>query len=250
MDSKFISRCHQALYFVAYRLLLFYWFLFRPKVRGVNVAIWFKDKILLVRPCYKNVYSLPGGYVKRGEDRKTAAIRELEEELNLTAFRTDLKYVDTILTTNEYKYDFTSIFETRSVLEPSINIEYREIIGYELLPLETAVSRKLQETTRIYLQNVAEKRAYCDEIETFSYYSGNRNLQIFTNRKKRSGIDRRSGADRRKSGKMRNLIYIGPEKRLGGERRANSERRRNWIRCSRWSSVPIEEPYRQQIKIP
>jgi ADP-ribose pyrophosphatase YjhB (NUDIX family) len=72
----------------------------------VNVAIWFKDKILLVRPGYKNVYSLPGGYIKRGENRKTAAIRELEEELNLTAFRKDLKYVDTILTTDEYKYDF------------------------------------------------------------------------------------------------------------------------------------------------
>lgn len=243
----FLNRTHQTGYIFAYRLLLCYWYVFRPKVRGVNVAIWFKDKILLVKPCYKNLYSLPGGYIKRSEDAETAAIRELREELNLGAFRKDLMFVDTILTTNEYKFDYTSVFETRSVLEPKVNIDNREVVGYDFYTLENALSLKLQETARIYLQKVAEKRAYCDEIETFAYYSGKKNLQIFTNRRKRSGIDRRSGDDRRRSGIIRNLKYIGRERRVGQERRTNYERRKGWVKCSKWSSVPVEGTDHQKV---
>lgn len=189
---------------------------------------------------------MPGGYINRGEDTKTAAIRELSEELNLNVFRKDLTFIETILTTNEYKYDFASVFETRSVLEPQVNIDNREVIGYDLYTLEKALSLKLQETVRIYLQKVAEKRAYCDEIETHAYYSGKKNLQIITNRRKRSGIDRRSGFDRRRSGRIRNLIYIGQERRAIQERRTNHERRKDWIRFSKWSSVQIGRHHNQK----
>jgi len=249
ISGEMVNRLYHLFYFFAYRLLLVYWFIFRPKVRGVNVAIWVKGKILLVRPCYKNLFSMPGGYIKSREDAKTAAIRELEEELNLIVYRNDLCFVESILTTNEYKYDFTSVFETRRVLEPKVNIDNREVIGYGFFSLEDALSLRLQETVRIYLQKVAESRAYCDEIETFSYYTGRKNLQIFTNRRKRSGIDRRSGVDRRKSGRVRNLIYIGRERRVIRERRSTQERRKDWVRCSRWSSVPIEEGNSRKVQI-
>jgi 8-oxo-dGTP diphosphatase len=75
---RFSYRC----VFVAARV---WWFLRRPRTTGALVAIWSGERLLLVRSSYRSRrYSLPGGFVKRGEAPRDAAQRELAEELGLT----------------------------------------------------------------------------------------------------------------------------------------------------------------------
>jgi 8-oxo-dGTP pyrophosphatase MutT (NUDIX family) len=57
-------------YRVAYHLARVYWFVARPKKRGVKCAITRAEEILLVRHTYgdRRSWDLPGGSIKRGED--------------------------------------------------------------------------------------------------------------------------------------------------------------------------------------
>lgn len=51
---------------------------------GASVLIFNKNKqLLIVKPTYKEGWSIPGGGVDVGESPKTAAIREIKEEIGL-----------------------------------------------------------------------------------------------------------------------------------------------------------------------
>ncbi|MGW7793513.1 NUDIX domain-containing protein [Streptomyces tricolor] len=41
-------------------------------------------RVLMVEPCYKDYWEIPGGYVETGESPLHAAIREVQEELGIT----------------------------------------------------------------------------------------------------------------------------------------------------------------------
>ncbi|HWF74672.1 MAG TPA: NUDIX domain-containing protein [Solirubrobacteraceae bacterium] len=73
-------------YRVAYQLARVYWFVLRPKQRGVKCAITRGDEVLLVRHTYgdRRAWDLPGGAIKRGEAPLDAARRETHEELGLS----------------------------------------------------------------------------------------------------------------------------------------------------------------------
>ncbi|MEV0368281.1 NUDIX hydrolase [Streptomyces sp. NPDC050636] len=43
-----------------------------------------QDHVLLVKPSYKPMWEIPGGYIEHGESPLTACRREVEEELGLT----------------------------------------------------------------------------------------------------------------------------------------------------------------------
>ena len=61
-----------------------YWFIFRPKIRGVKCVIEYNDSILLVRISYAHKgWTLPGGGVKRRETFEEAARREAKEETGI-----------------------------------------------------------------------------------------------------------------------------------------------------------------------
>jgi 8-oxo-dGTP pyrophosphatase MutT (NUDIX family) len=71
-------------YRVAHRLLRAWWFVARPRVRGVKCALTDGDRVLLVRHTYGNQeWDLPGGGIRRGEPPLVAARREMEEELGV-----------------------------------------------------------------------------------------------------------------------------------------------------------------------
>jgi 8-oxo-dGTP diphosphatase len=50
-------------------------------------ALFFDEsgRILLVKPGYKDGWDIPGGYVEPGESPRAACIREIQEELGLSA---------------------------------------------------------------------------------------------------------------------------------------------------------------------
>ncbi len=86
-----------------------YWFVVRPKTRGVKCVIFWQDKILLVRLAYAHKkWTIPGGGVKRHETPEQAAKRELREEvgINLSA----LNHCGSYQTVKEYKRDTVDCF--------------------------------------------------------------------------------------------------------------------------------------------
>lgn len=65
-----------------------FWFVARPEARGVHaVALTADGKVVLVRHTYAKGWRLPGGGVRRGEEPAEAVLRELEEEIGLSAWR-------------------------------------------------------------------------------------------------------------------------------------------------------------------
>jgi ADP-ribose pyrophosphatase YjhB (NUDIX family) len=52
------------------------------------------DRVLLVKPGYKDGWEIPGGYVEPGESPRQACLREINEELQLVAELGDLLVVD------------------------------------------------------------------------------------------------------------------------------------------------------------
>jgi 8-oxo-dGTP pyrophosphatase MutT (NUDIX family) len=62
------------------------WFVTRPDVRGVlAVPVTPDGKVVLVRLTYDKGWNLPGGGLKSGEDPQAAILRELTEEIGLSA---------------------------------------------------------------------------------------------------------------------------------------------------------------------
>jgi 8-oxo-dGTP pyrophosphatase MutT (NUDIX family) len=69
---------------VAHRLLRVWWFVRRPRMRGVKCVLTDGENVLLVRHTYgKPEWDLPGGGMKRGERPLETARREIEEELGV-----------------------------------------------------------------------------------------------------------------------------------------------------------------------
>ncbi|MGH7224061.1 MAG: NUDIX domain-containing protein, partial [Gemmataceae bacterium] len=66
---------------IAYRLLRVWWLIRRPRHDGSVIAVWFDDRVLMVRHSYRHRLGWPGGGIKAGERAVEAAARELNEEL-------------------------------------------------------------------------------------------------------------------------------------------------------------------------
>lgn len=80
-------------YRVAYRLLVAWSLLRRPRVRGVMCVLRdSEDRLLLVRQTYgdRSRWELPGGHIDRGEAPRDAARREAFEELSVDIAAWDL----------------------------------------------------------------------------------------------------------------------------------------------------------------
>src|SRR5262245_9084843 len=75
----------------AYRMMQIYWKVLHPQMHDALVTIWNNGEILLVKNSYVRYWSLPSGYMHRGETGREAAIRELLEETGMRAEPTDLK---------------------------------------------------------------------------------------------------------------------------------------------------------------
>ena len=94
-----------------------YWKIFQPKTYGVKIIVQhpLANKILIVRHSYgdRSIWHLPGGgYRPNRESAKSAAKREIKEELGLEL--TNLKILGEYKTTAEGKRDTTTIFWSRA----------------------------------------------------------------------------------------------------------------------------------------
>jgi 8-oxo-dGTP pyrophosphatase MutT (NUDIX family) len=143
-QATVIDRCYQRAYSVAYQMMRVYWRVRRPHTRGALVAIWCDGEILLVRNSYVRYYSLPGGYVQRGESGREAAIRELAEEVGITNVNeSDLELAVSEVNEWEGKQDGVEIFSLEVSSRPNIQIDNREVVDASWFTPEAALELEL-----------------------------------------------------------------------------------------------------------
>lgn len=142
----------RAALWVAYRVLLAGWFVFRPRRRGVFIAVWHAGHVLAIRNSYRDWLALPAGGLRRGETPEAAARRELAEEVGITAAEEDLRFVREIPSRFEWKRDLCAFFEIHldAPIEP--RVDRREVIWAGFVTPEAALAAHLAPPVREYLE--------------------------------------------------------------------------------------------------
>ncbi|OIO32962.1 MAG: hypothetical protein COZ49_02110 [Candidatus Yonathbacteria bacterium CG_4_10_14_3_um_filter_47_65] len=103
-----------------------YWFIFRPRTRGVKCVIQNGGKILLIRNSYGNkLWTFPGGGVDEEETMEQAVEREVMEEVGIKI--NELKRIGEFATTAEYKIDTVTVFVAKSTHD-QFKIDEKEIL--------------------------------------------------------------------------------------------------------------------------
>lgn len=142
----------RATLWTAYRLLRVWWFIRRPQHDGAVIAVWFGERILMVRHSYRNRLSWPGGGIKPGEQPVDAARRELEEELGLLVPPESLVFQGDVMERWEKRYDHVRIFELRLAAEPELHLDGREVIAARFMAPADALGQPLVPFVAGYLR--------------------------------------------------------------------------------------------------
>jgi 8-oxo-dGTP diphosphatase len=140
-------------YRCAYLLARAWWFVRRPRTSGAMVALWNDGR--LVRSSYRyDYYSLPGGFVKRGERPLDAALRELAEELAVTLPPPALSLAWEGSVRFEHRDDAITIWEGRLDHRPEVTADGREIVWAGWMTADEARAVRLLPHLRAYLARI------------------------------------------------------------------------------------------------
>jgi 8-oxo-dGTP diphosphatase len=139
-------------YRVAHRMLRAYWKVRRPHTQGALVAVWSADRILLVKNSYRRQFTLPGGYVRRGESALQAGTRELNEEVGLVVSADDVTAVYNETKLFEDRDDEVTIVELEIEERPEFQVDNREIVWAGWKTLSEALALPLVPHLRDYLE--------------------------------------------------------------------------------------------------
>jgi 8-oxo-dGTP pyrophosphatase MutT (NUDIX family) len=93
------------------------------------VAVWWGGRVLAVQQSYRSYLSWPGGGVRRGEEPREAARRELREELGLEVAPDDLVLAREMAVAWDYRREHVRVFELRLRAEPVPLIDNREVVA-------------------------------------------------------------------------------------------------------------------------
>ena len=127
---------------ILYRCAAIVFSITKKRVCGSLVAVWSRDKILLVKKSYRKSWSLPGGMRKKGESWEQAAVRELFEEVGIRVDEEALSFVVEV-TGDLGPGDRARIFQVQAKDRPFIQIDRREISTAEFVAPEEALKRVL-----------------------------------------------------------------------------------------------------------
>lgn len=100
----------------------------RP-LRGASVALWHGGQLLVVRHSYRPGYCLPGGLLRRGEDPRLAACREIREELGIAIPPRALQPIADEPVGRHHEH----LYEYRPAERPQVRIDDWEIIEAEFV---------------------------------------------------------------------------------------------------------------------
>jgi 8-oxo-dGTP pyrophosphatase MutT (NUDIX family) len=115
-----------------YLSIFLYWFVARPKTRGVRIIVFRTNHMLMIRQTYmlQNYWGLPGGGFKGGETPLECAVRELREEVGLDA---SLIYIGVTTLYHSYHHDTVYVFRA-DVKESDFKIDNIEISEAKWFP--------------------------------------------------------------------------------------------------------------------
>ena len=128
--ATMMDRLWRLAYRVGFRAARLWWRLRRPAHDGAVVAIWLDDgRILAVQQSYRANPSWPGGGIRRGEQPREAARRELREELALDVRPDDLVLAREMAVERDFLRERVRVFELRLRGETVLRIDNREIVA-------------------------------------------------------------------------------------------------------------------------
>jgi 8-oxo-dGTP pyrophosphatase MutT (NUDIX family) len=132
-----------------YRVLRVWWFVARPEKRGVKAVLTRGDRILLVRHTYgdRRRWELPGGGVKRREEPRDAASREVREELGLEV--SDWTPLGDLFERIDRKRDRLWCFSAALGEEHDVEVDAAEIGSAEWFPRSDLPERSAKYVARI-----------------------------------------------------------------------------------------------------
>ena len=156
--DRFVSSVLRVGYRLAYLTLRLWWFVRRPATNGAAVALWHAGKVLMVRTSYRGCYSLPGGFVRRGEPSEQAARRELREELGISLPPGTLRHAWHGTIPFESRRDTIDIWEATVDPRPAFHVSGREIIWADWVTPAEVRNRPLLPHIGVYLDGTTDKR--------------------------------------------------------------------------------------------
>jgi 8-oxo-dGTP diphosphatase len=138
-------------YRLAYLGLRVWSWVCRPATHGACVALWHDGKVLLIRTSYRNCYSLPGGFVRRGEPSEQAARRELREEVGVDLPDGELRLAWSGTLPFESRQDTVDIWEILLEQVPAVRLASRELVWADWARPADVLGRHLLPHVAIYL---------------------------------------------------------------------------------------------------
>jgi 8-oxo-dGTP pyrophosphatase MutT (NUDIX family) len=146
-----INALIRAVYRLAHWGLRLLWFIRRPETTGALVAVWCRGRVLLVRNSYRPQLTLPGGYVRAREDRRTTAARELREEVGIQVQPRHLVHAYHGTHLFEHRKDTLDIFELEMDEEPQVRVDDREVVAAEFHSPDDALGMSIVPHLEEYL---------------------------------------------------------------------------------------------------
>ena len=145
---------------VAYIASIIFCFIFRPATKSAIIAIWLKNKVLIIKNSYYHKYVIPGGFINMNEKPVKAAAREVKEEIGIMADPHQLKWICAIKGTFNYRRETIQCFELNLIDPPHIQLDHREVIGAEFMSLDRALKLELSSPVRMFLTKYLEQSIY------------------------------------------------------------------------------------------
>jgi 8-oxo-dGTP pyrophosphatase MutT (NUDIX family) len=142
-EATVIDRGFQLAYRSAYQMMRVYWGLRHPTTHGALVALWNGGEVLLIRNSYVHYYCFPGGYLRRAESGREAALRELSEEVGVTARIDQLELAHEERHEWEGKDDHVMIFSIEVPDRPQVRVDRREVVEARWMSPEDALKLDL-----------------------------------------------------------------------------------------------------------
>ena len=150
------DRLWRLAYRVGFRAARLWWRLRRPHHDGAVVAVWCDGRVLVVQQSYRANLSWPGGGIRRGEEPREAARRELREELGLLVYPGDLVLARDTVVDWDFRRDRVRVFELRLREEPVLRLDNREIVAARFVEPQALLAEEvLPPFIRAYLDDAA-----------------------------------------------------------------------------------------------
>ena len=145
-----LFRCLYRLMYLAARA---YWWLCRPRMRAAVVAVWHANQLLLVKQSYRPHMTLPGGFIRRGEHPRDAAVREIAEELGVELPPESLRLVGEPEIRSEGRVSVETVFQVHLETVPAISVDCREITAAHFFTIFDARRLEVTPIARWYLDH-------------------------------------------------------------------------------------------------